>query len=82
MSVGNPGLAPRYSCPSSSFQVLDEIRRYLKQLSGNQNPPSDMPSHQQLLMEEWHMVALVVDRILFWLFLVVTVIVTIAIMSH
>jgi len=73
-------------------RVLDDIRMYLRDLSGrgpsngNQAASSmgipNMPSHQELLLEEWRLLALVIDRVMFWLFLVITVIVSLAILSH
>lgn len=59
-------------------QTLDEIRRYLRVLANksNSNELQQMaaPSHRELVVGEWHQVALVVDRLSFLLFLFITVI--------
>ena len=64
-------------------KVLEEIRNYMKMAATRANSPDDtLMSHQQLIVNEWHQLALIFDRLLFWCYVVVSVLVTIVMMSH
>ncbi len=67
-------------------KVLREIRSYLKDLSARDQSEfalrAAMPSHRQLVLNEWHQVALVVDRLMFCIYTLITIFVTIIVCSH
>lgn len=63
-------------------RTLDEIRRYLRLLAARSGAPEIAPTHRELVVSEWRQVARVIDRLMFYVFLIITVIVTIALYSH
>jgi len=73
------------SSSSTLEQTLAEIRHYLRQLAAAAGTDGDAdsrqgagPSHSDLVVGEWQHVALVIDRVSFALFSLISVIVTIA----
>ena len=61
-------------------KTLDEIRRYLRLCAAKMTQPesSMMFSHRQIIVNEWHQFALVLDRLLFIAFLFITLVTTFA----
>lgn len=62
-------------------KTLDEIRRYLRILSTKpvtslMNEPVTTP-HRQIVLNEWHQLALVIDRLMFWTFLALSVLISV-----
>jgi hypothetical protein len=70
--------------PMALEQTLEEIRRYLRVLANKpdlyeqQQQQSAMPSHRELVVGEWHQVALIVDRLSFYMFTFITIVCTAA----
>jgi len=74
------GSAPRPRSPTLAIEkTMDEIRLYLRYLATKSETTGEVAPHSELVMNEWLQVALVVDRLAFWIFLFVSVITTIAI---
>jgi len=83
---------PSAASPSSSptqEQILSDIRNYLRLLTAAAGSDGDVgvrqgagPSHRDLVVGEWQRVALVIDRVSFVLFSLISIIVTIALYAH
>jgi len=74
---------------SSLEQTLSDIRCYLRLLAAAAGSNGDVgvrqragESHRDLVVGEWQRVALVIDRVSFVLFSLISIIVTIALYSH
>ena len=68
---------------TSMEKTLEDIRHYVKLCSARVvEPQPSFPSHRELVINEWHQVALVVDRLMFVTFTVVTAVVTVTILGH
>ena len=70
-------------------QTLSDIRDYLRLLVTAARSDGDVgarqgagPSHRDLVIGEWQRVAVVIDRVSFTLFALISTIVTIALYSH
>lgn len=68
-------------------KVLGDIRLYLKQLNSQQFNSQQQrqevtPSHRQLVVSEWLQVAAVLDRIFFIIYIILSVVITVAVLSH
>lgn len=76
--------------PSSTLeQTLADIRTYLGHLAAAAGTDGDVdsrqgagPSHRDLVVGEWQRVALVIDRVSFALFSLISIVVTIALYRH
>lgn len=78
--------------PLAVEQTLDEIRRYLRVLamaseaaaveSKDQLHDGSIASHRDLVVNEWQRIALVIDRLSFGFFLIVSIIVTISLYAR
>ena len=81
--LGDIGPLPR--SPTLALEkTLDEIRRYLR-MCANQMTAAELTqqvSHKQLVLNEWHQLALVIDRLMFWGFTLITILVTISMYAH
>ena len=75
------------------MQVLNEIRYYLKELSQKeketvnnrsnfQDAVVTQDSHRDLVAAEWYRLGLILDRITVIVYLVISLLVTIAMLSH
>ena len=60
-------------------ETLKDIRKYLKICSDQMTglAPKEL-THAQLILKEWRRIAVVFDRLAFWIFTVITFFVTIA----
>jgi len=74
---------------STLEQTLSDIRNYLRLLATAAGSNGDVgarqragPSHRDLVIGEWQRVAVVIDRVSFTLFALISTIVTIALYSH
>ena len=63
-------------------KTLDEIRLYLRYLAAKAEIPEKSAPHRELVLNEWHQVALVIDRWLFAILFFVSFVVTIALYGH
>lgn len=60
-------------------KTMEEIRLYLRYLVTKSETTGNVAPHSELVMNEWLQVALVIDRLTFWIFLFISVITTLAI---
>jgi len=77
------------SSSSSLEQTLGDIRSYLRLLAAAARsdavggvPQGSGPSHRDLVVGEWQRVAVVIDRVSFMLFSLISIIVTIALYTR
>lgn len=83
---GAPSPLPR--SPTLALEkTLEEIRQYLRLLTAQKKTTelrgeADFTPLRQLVTNEWHHLALVIDRLTFWVLFVIFVIVTIAMYAH
>ena len=68
---------PSSLTPNTVEATLEDIRRYLRvcaaKASEPTTPTANFRPHQELVVQEWHQVALVLDRVLFIVYVVLTV---------
>ena len=62
-------------------QVLDEIRQYLKICASKAPALEPVQTHRQIVLNEWRQLALVVDRLLFCVYIFISILMAI-IMLH
>ncbi len=63
------------------FQVLDEIRQYLKVCASKAPPIEPVKTHRECVLNEWRQLGLVVDRVLFCIYIIISVLVAV-VMLH
>lgn len=66
-------------------KTMDDIRRYLRLLSSKSETTvagHHVTPHSELVQNEWHQLALVIDRLMFFVFLFITVLTTIVMYGH
>ena len=75
--------SPLPKSPTMAIEkTMDEIRRYLRICAAKATLPEAVPSHRQTVVSEWHLLALIVDRVLFFVFMFMNIVMAIAVFSH
>ena len=63
-------------------KTMDEIRRYLRICAAKATLPEPVQSHRETVLNEWHLLTLIIDRMLFYLFFILNIIMAIGMFSH
>jgi len=78
-SGGSGGTTPTTRGPTMAIEkTMEEIRRYLRVLAVRSDQSGQGEPHRALVMTEWRQLAMVVDRVFFYLFLILSIIITMA----
>lgn len=84
-STQNDGRKDADATAKNLEKTMDDIRRYLRLLSSKSETTvagHHVTPHSELVQNEWHQLALVIDRLMFFIFLFITVLTTIVMYGH